>query len=217
MESMPEQPQFLHLRRRSGHPLPSWNVGPASAVLIGISVVVALVSHLGSKEDILPYLFISSHPDGSLAEVLHGQLWRLLSPVFLHFGFMHLVFNMLWLKDLGTMIERCLGTRFFVRLFVVIGVLSNLGQFLFGGPFFGGMSGVVYGLLGFVWMKSRFDPRSGFFLHRQTVIMMIVWFFLCLAGVIGSVANAAHGVGLVVGIVWGFISAKAPTSRLDGL
>jgi membrane associated rhomboid family serine protease len=37
----------------------------------------------------------------------------------------------------------------------------------------------------------------------MTVAMMLVWFFLCLFGLIGRVANGAHGVGLVMGIIWG--------------
>jgi GlpG protein len=191
----------------------SWKVGPATGVLIGLSIIVALWSDLGSDRAILAHLFITSPPEAPLAEILHGEIWRLLTPIFIHFGIMHLLFNMLWLKDLGTMIEDRLGSGVFLAQVVIMGVLANLGQFLFAGPSFGGMSGVVYGLLGFVWMKSRFDPSSGFQLHQQTVIMMIVWFFLCLTGALGPVANVAHATGLGTGILWGLISAR--TRRAD--
>jgi GlpG protein len=91
----------------------------------------------------------------------------------------------------------------------ITGIGSNLVQFHYGDTYvFGGMSGVVYGLLGYVWMKARFDPNSGFLLHQQTVLIMIAWFFLCAFGVIPNVANWAHGAGLAIGIVWGFLSAK---------
>ena len=195
----------------------SLRVGPLTAVLIGISVAVAIFSSLGHNDDVLSHLFITQYArgdgDGLLPEIEQGQVWRLLSPIFIHFGIMHLVFNMLWLKDLGSMIEKLVSTRLLLALVVVIGALSNLGEFYFHGPVFGGMSGVVYGLLGYIWMKSKFDPASGFFLEKQTVIWMIGWFFLCLTGAIGLVANYAHGFGLVTGMIWGFASAKTRSVR----
>src|SRR6266853_1206833 len=212
----PEEPEFREdqARMRSGVEFGpgSPKLGPLTAVLLGISVVVALLSRLGKDDELLAKLYITQYGFDSRGhippEVGQGQVWRLLTPIFIHFGVAHLVFNMLWLKDLGTMIEKLVSTRLLLALVLVIGVLSNVAQFAVSGPFFGGMSGVVYGLLGYVWMKSRFDPASGLFLQKQTVVMMIVWFFLCLSGVIGNVANAAHGAGLVTGMCWGFASAK---------
>jgi GlpG protein len=96
-------------------------------------------------------------------------------------------------------------------LVLVIAAASNMGQFLMSGPLFGGMSGVVYGLLGYTWIRGKYDPSSGLFVHPQTVTLMIVWFFVCLVGLVGHVANTAHGVGFAVGITWGFISAKIVT------
>ena len=84
------------------------------------------------------------------------------------------------------------------------------------GPAFGGMSGVVYGLLGYIWMQGKFDPASKLSLEPQTVIFMIVWFFLCLFSLVGNVANTVHGVGLVVGIIWGFLAARLAVARRHG-
>ena len=81
-------------------------------------------------------------------------------------------------------------------------------QYLLSGPSFGGMSGVVYGLLGYIWMQGRFNPASGLSLQPQTVTMMILWFFLCLTGMVGHVANTVHAVGLAGGIAWGFLDAQ---------
>lgn len=200
--------------------MPSLPIGPLTAVLIGISVAVAIFSKLGKVDEVIEPFFISlgASDDGVwLPEVREGQVWRLLSPIVLHFGIMHLVFNMLWLKDLGTAIEKLTGTMAFLSLVVVSGLLSNLGQFVFAGPFFGGMSGVVYALLGFVWMKSKFDPAAGYRLEKQTILIMVGWFFLCMTGVLGPVANWAHGIGLAVGMIWGFVSARVAPSRGRGL
>ena len=185
---------------------------PLTIGLIVVCVVVGGLSGLGRKIELLQYLLMSLYPRG-LPEIMRGEVWRLLTPVLVHFGIMHLAFNMLWLFDLGSMIEGRLGTLRFALMTVVLGVVSNFGEFLVTGPSFGGMSGVVYGLLGYVWMKSRFDPGSGLFLHPQTVSMMLIWFFLCLTGLMGNIANAAHGVGLRLGIAWGYTSSQMAHRR----
>jgi GlpG protein len=191
-------------------------IGPLSGALIVICVLVAIVSGLGNNPKILQPLFMTNYvaSDGlityhtGLLEVQRGQVWRLVTPIFIHFGILHLIFNLLWLKDLGTIIERRQGSLYLGLLVLAIAVLSNLGQFYVSGPTFGGMSGVVYGLLGYMWMRGKFDPASGLSLNPTVVTMMIIWFFLCLSGLVGNVANAAHAVGLASGMIWGFLTAK---------
>ena len=79
---------------------------------------------------------------------------------------------------------------------LAIAVVSNLCQYLYDGPLFGGMSGVAYGLFGYIWIKSRVEPSSGFYMHQTTVMVMLVWFVLCFTPVLGGVANGAHAAGL---------------------
>jgi GlpG protein len=195
----------------------SFSIGPLTIVLIGLSIAVAIFSKLGENMKVLEPLFIAGIHPGSgvpLSEVRHGELWRVLTPIFIHFGIMHLVFNMLWLKDLGTAVEKVVGTGMLLAFVLVVGIGANLAEFWFGKhQVFGGMSGVVYGLLGFVWVKSKLDPGSGFFLHNQTALMMVIWFFLCVFGVIPHIANWAHGAGLGLGLLWGFISAMTRSRR----
>jgi len=69
------------------------------------------------------------------------------------------------------------------------------------------MSGVVYGLFGYIWMRGKFDPASGLFIDQRSVILMMVWFGLCFTGWVGPIANIAHGGGLAVGALWGWLSA----------
>ncbi len=190
----------------------------ATYTLIGVSVLVAILTKLGANDSVLERLFITNYPaagsDARLPEIVGGEVWRLLTPIFIHFGILHLVFNLMWLRDLGAMIERLDGVARLLAFVLVSGMLSNLGQLYVGGPFFGGMSGVVYGLLGYVWMRSRFSPGSGFVLHSQTVLFMLGWFVACVVGLIPHVANTAHGVGLVIGILWGFGAARLEQPRL---
>ena len=135
------------------------------------------------------------------------RVWRLITPIFIHFDPLHILFNMMWLFDLGSMIEGRQSSWRLAILVVAIAAGSNLGQFWLSGPVFGGMSGVVYGLLGYIWMRGKFDPGSGLYLHPSTVMMMIVWFLACFTPLIPHAANGAHAVGLIMGLAWGYFSS----------
>lgn len=153
-----------------------------------------------------------------LPEIRAGEVWRLITPVFVHFGWTHLIFNMLNLLSLGTMVERSMGSRFVLFFVLITAVLSNLAEYGLHIPFlnravpsFGGMSGVIYGLFGFAWMKSKYDFGSGISIPPNVAMMMVVWYFICLTGIM-HIANMAHTVGFAIGLVWGRLSALRPTS-----
>jgi GlpG protein len=176
--------------------------------LIGASVLAALVSGFQFWSAALDPLRISLGTSmAALKEVREGQVWRLITPIFIHSGPLHLLFNMLWLKDLGGIIEHREGSWKLLSMVAVIAALSNFGQYQWAGPHFGGMSGVVFGLFGYIWIRGRLDPRSGYWMDPNTVGLMIAWFFICAFGIISQVANMAHGVGLAAGMGWGWISS----------
>jgi GlpG protein len=175
---------------------------PVTYSLIGICLLVTLFAGLSPGLEDVHWLLISERY-GFLTEVRSGQIWRLISPIFIHFGLAHLLFNLLALRDLGSIVETCQGPKKLVLLVVVLAVGSNLGQYLLSNPFFGGMSGVLYGLFGYIWVRGQTDPSSGLFLSPMTIGLMLLWFFLCLAGMLGNVANGTHVAGLVMGMVWG--------------
>ena len=188
---------------------------PVTLTLIVVSVLIALASSFGRNIQMLLPFYISEYIGGGLREVFQGQVWRLITPIFIHFGVIHILFNMLWLFDLGGVIERMQGSPRLGILVGVTGVAGNLAQFWWAGPDFGGMSGVIYGLLGYVWIQGRLNPRSNLILHQYVVIMMLAWFVLCWLGVIGAVANMAHTMGLVSGVVLGWF--YSPNKRLKTL
>jgi len=186
-----------------------YGIGPLTLVLIVVSVVAYVLMRVASGQEWLQWFLISTSGDMSLPEIRHGQIWRLVTPIFVHYTILHILFNMLWLKDLGSMIETRLGTVYLAFLVLALAVGSNLAQFYIGGIFnFGGMSGVVYGLLGYVWIRGRLDPASGFFLHPTTMIIMLVWFGAAFTGVLGNIANWAHAGGLVMGLGIGYMDAQ---------
>ncbi len=153
----------------------------------------------------------------SLRHVRAGEVWRLVTPIFLHFGLFHLVFNLMWLHWLGGQVEARRGPARYLLFVVACAALSNLAQYYWGNPdwvsglvpvfkrnpIFGGMSGVNYGLFGYVWMRARFEPASGFVMTGSAVFMMVGWFFLCFTGYVGPIANAAHAVGFGFGLLIG--------------
>jgi GlpG protein len=175
-----------------------------TATLIALSLVVALLSKFGSDFQFLHFLFISEYRQG-LPEIFDGQLWRLFTPIIIHFGILHIIFNIMWLYDLGSAIEQRQGIGRMAILVIVTAILSNLAQFFWSGPIFGGMSGVVYGLLAYVWVQGKFNPRAGIGLHQNIAIMMLIWFIVCWLGLVGNIANMAHTIGLICGAILGLV------------
>lgn len=182
---------------------------PLTAGIIIASVVISLSSGFGKQLEPIMRLFITDFaitPEyllfrKDLPEIANGELWRLVTPIFVHFGVLHLVFNMLWTWDLGRVLEVRLGKTTFVIMILLFAIGPNLCQFYVSGPSFGGMSGVVYGFLSYIFVRGHLDSRFGIKLKKEIAIFMLVWFVICWVGLIGNVANTAHTVGLVLGVV----------------
>ena len=137
-----------------------------------------------------------------------GQIWRIVTPIFLHFGLLHIIFNMYWLYFLGGGLEGKLGLGRTLGFILLAAVVSNLGQYLLSGPAFGGMSGVNYALFGYIWIRGKNDPRFGLQLDQGTITMLLIWFVVCFTGLVGNIANAAHTLGLIVGVIAGWLAAQ---------
>ena len=199
----------------------AFGVGPLTFMLIGACIAVAALSGLGSDREALQSLFITwegradrgFHWATSLPEFRRGEVWRLVSPAIIHFGLAHIIGNMMWLFDLGSLIEARCGRWRFARLVLVLAAVSNFAQFYMDGPRFGGMSGVVYGLFGYAWTRGKFEPSSGLAQSSQAVMIMVAWFFICFTGAVGPIANTAHTVGLVLGAAWGWLGSKRLVRR----
>ena len=208
-ESLPESKKSGFKQYNLGNKWRSQEKSPGvvTLALIITSVAVFLISGMGKNTQIIGPFFISEEINGGLDEIISGQLWRLITPIFLHFNLLHILFNCMWLHSLGSQIEKKKGTKFFITFILCTAIVSNLSQFLITGPAFGGMSGVVYGLFGYVWIKSRLDPGDGFYIDPVVAMIMLGFFLVCFTGAFGGVANWAHAGGLIVGLGWGYGSA----------
>jgi len=155
---------------------------------------------------------VGNHPETMFSAIASGQVWRVISPIFVHFGIAHLIFNMMGLWQFGRMVESRKGPWLMVLLIVVSGVAGCLAQALWAvyNPFdnggfsrFGGFSGVLYALFGYCWMKQKFQPSEKIGVEPFTFGLMIAWFFLCFLGFM-PIANAAHTAGLLTGMLMGY-------------
>jgi GlpG protein len=148
--------------------------------------------------------------DFGLGDIEHGEIWRLVTPALMHGSPLHILFNLLWLRILGTMIEVRRGTFRLAILVLVAAAASNYGQYMWmermgePGPFWG-LSGVIYALFGYVWMKGLYQPEQRLGIDQNNVNLMLIWLVLCMTGVLGRIGNAAHVVGLVVGVLAGLM------------
>lgn len=198
---------------------------PVTMYSILLSVIGALVVYvdqgMGLNYSLIGALTFQplTAPYSPLQSFLDGQFWRPITPIFLHFGFTHLAFNGMCLWLFGARIERLLGAGRLIGVILLTALVSNAAQYLWAGPhIFGGMSGVAFGLAGFVWVRHQFRPHPLTELPGVLVFMMLLSLFLGISGALdslvgGSIANAAHLGGLLSGAILGWFSAQAADAR----
>ena len=142
----------------------------------------------------------------------NGQWWRLFTPALLHFGLFHLIFNLIWLWELGWRIESY-SHSLLIGTILTSASASAVSQFLaHPNNLFGGMSGVVYGLLGFCLTWSILRPHERMRLPQGVSVILIGWMLLSTTGLlsylgVANVANFAHFGGLVSGTVFALIAS----------
>lgn len=210
---------------------------PAVIAIILVSVLIAIATNMGQIREgsvlrALKFADVSrasiqvdpSDPDKAIitwhagdiwSGVRSWQLWRLVTPILLHFSIAHLVFNVWCLFDEGGQIEDRRGPFFFLLLVLALAIPSNIAQAIVAGPNFGGLSGVIFGLFGYLLMKVNYDNSAGYVLSKQTIFLSVVFLSLCivkdyppfnslLGGLLPPVANTAHLVGLAMGMAIGY-------------
>ena len=153
--------------------------------------------------------------------ILGGQVWRLITPAFIHFGPLHLVFNLYWLFHFGRMIEPRKGAIYFGPLVLAGALIGNVGEAAWVelSPFnqfryaaFGGLSGVNYALFGYAWLAGRRRPHEQIGVDPQTALILFGWLIFCMTGLLGPIANAAHVSGLLLGLAVAWLNPRLPRS-----
>lgn len=138
-----------------------------------------------------------------------AQWWRIVTPAFIHFSELHIIFNLLWWWVLGRQLEATFGSSLLLLFLVLTATVSNIAQYLVSGPSFGGMSGVVYALMGFVWWMGWLKPSWGLNLDKPIIGFMLIWLVIGYFDVLWvSMANTAHTAGLLSGCALAWLLAQ---------
>lgn len=213
--SEPNHPRYMEASWQSGHadaridyskgmtdPVTDFlhQAGPLTLVVIIACLAIYALDAIG-----LPIFDeLAFHP--TLAQFTDWQAWRYVTPAFIHFSVLHLVFNLLWWWYLGGQIEQRLGSGKLFILLIVGAALPNIAEFFVSGSRFGGLSGVVYALLGYSWLRTRLQPDCGLAMPPALMGFMLVWLVLGFLDMLGTpTANMAHLVGLLVGLAQGWL------------
>jgi GlpG protein len=182
---------------------------PITALLFAVCIVVAVISGLGSYPQRLAILFYPLLANDGFLNLLTDiksftEFARTFTPMFLHFGELHLIFNMLWLWYFGRQLESIQSTWSFVALVLVTSFVSNTTQYMVNDANnFGGMSGVVYGLVGYTWVVHKLMPKSYLSLNSNMLVFFVVALVAMEVLASSLVATAAHIGGLFSGLVLG--------------
>ena len=141
------------------------------------------------------------------------QIWRWLTPIFLHAGLMHFIFNALFFWVWGQQIEKQQGRLALLFLVIVAGLGGNLLQVIMTpGMQFVGLSGVVYGVMGYIVAWNYYQPYRQIIIIKALVLFFMAWLLLGVVGVFSlfgmDIANGAHIGGLLSGLMLGAIIAK---------
>jgi len=193
---------------------PSPGHAPVVISLIVIAVITVWLTSMSSNELAAGLMVVDPRQYDwfSLAERLSalqdtlskGQVWRLITPDFLHFSWPHIIFNSVMLWFLGSQIEFIDGRTRLLVLALVASLLSNGLQYLVTGPLFGGLSGVVYAIMGYCWLSQRRLPRFQF--PPALITFALAWMVLGFTPLpnmlgMGNMANEAHLGGFVAGLL----------------
>lgn len=150
-------------------------------------------------------------------KIRQGEVWRLFTPALMHQDIFHIFFNMLWLLVLGKQIEQRLHFWPYIFFIITVGIFSNTAQYLMIGPNFIGFSGVLCGMMAFIWTRQVQAPWEGYQIDRLTLIFMLI-FILGMAAIqllaffaerffslsfSLNIANTAHVIGGLVGFLLG--------------
>ena len=140
-----------------------------------------------------------------------AQIWRLLTPIFVHFSILHIAFNLVMFEAFARGIENKIGTVKILSLVISSGLISNALQFLLQnhetGSIFGGLSGVVYAVIGYMAMLSRRkDLPDELYMPQGLLTVSVI--FIGIGFLLGGVANICHLGGLLVGLAVGYFDMK---------
>jgi membrane associated rhomboid family serine protease len=193
------------------HPELDFRRTPVTLLIAAVVVAIELVCTFDpGRRDV----YYSLWKMGLLSTIWSGELWRPFTTSLLHGYLLHAAFNVYWLLIFGRVLEPFFGSFRYLLILVLLAFTSMVPSFLVSNFDAAldeqirivGLSGIVYGLFGIVWMGRQVRQDMATVCTEETVSLFIAWFFLCIIltyAKIMNVANVAHGLGLIVGALIG--------------
>lgn len=193
-------------KRSRGFSLPKVRLpahGYYAYILIGITVLAFIAQN-----------FIPGFTEALIANgnTILTKPWTLVTYMFLHSGLFHILFNMLGLFFFGPLLERQIGSGKFLGLYIGSGIIAAIAQvLLFPSSLLLGASGAVFGILGALTILMPNMRIFVYFIPMKLVYAVILFAALDLVmmGSGDNIAHAAHLVGLLVGLVFGYLLKKS--------
>ncbi len=152
---------------------------------------------------------------GILPRLWAGELWRPFTSALMHGDLLHAAFNVYWLVTFGPALENYFGSYRTLALVVLLGFTSMMPEYVIGSygreqpVMIVGLSGIVYGLFGAVWIGRRWRRELEVVCPDSTAKLLFGWFVLCIlltAADVFNVANIAHGAGFGFGVLYGLVA-----------
>jgi GlpG protein len=177
--------------------------GRLTLLVIAVCIAVYLLLLFAGVNSVMDWLAFPAD------DSQYGEIWRWLTPAFIHFSLMHISFNLVLWWSIGGELEIRLGSAKLLQILLISGLISNGAQAFFDGPNFGGLSGVVYALVGYAWLLGEKAPQLGIQLNRAIMIASVLWLFVGYFDILDPpMANTAHLSGLVVGLALALWDSK---------
>lgn len=166
-------------------------------ILIAINVLLFILLEMNGGSTTIETL-IEFGAKYNTAIIIEGEWWRLISSMFLHIGFLHLLMNMLAILYLGSAVEKIFGNMRFLFIYFVAGIGGSIASFAFSTSISAGASGAIFGLFGALLYFGVIHKRL-FFQTMGSSILLIIAINLVIGLTIEEIDMAAHLGGLVAG------------------
>ena len=183
----------------------------ATTSIIVINVIIFVIEFFlggSTSNNIINNLFTMYTPF-----VLQGQIWRVFTSIFLHFGLTHILMNMMALYSIGYFLEEYIGTKKYLLIYLLGGICGNLAvivsDMITGSSAMGaGASGAIFAILGAILYIAKFEPQAN--LDYRNVAFSVI-FALAPGFIILGISLSAHIGGLIGGIIIYMILSKTKT------
>jgi rhomboid protease GluP len=178
---------------------------PIVSLIISIHLILFMIGYF----PFFPRAWIFETFSGVNLYVAEGEVWRLLTPIFLHSGFTHLLFNSFSLVLFGPALESIVGKYRFITIYLLSGIGANIATYLLQPLTYThvGSSGAIFGLFGFylaiISFKKNMLSRENSQLIKTIAILSIIMTFLQ-----SNINVTAHIFGLITGYIIGAILLK---------